>query len=79
MKKEWIWLVALSVCIVLIIPWSILRWQKEKVVSEDVQIRVLMPSGDIMKLPLEEYLIGVVAAEMPAEFEVEALKAQVVA
>ncbi|WP_210364438.1 stage II sporulation protein D [Bacillus sp. REN3] len=28
------------------------------------------------KLPLNEYLIGVVAAEMPAEFELEALKAQ---
>ena len=27
------------------------------------------------KLPLDEYLIGVVAAEMPAEFELEALKA----
>ena len=28
------------------------------------------------KLPMDEYLIGVVAAEMPAEFELEALKAQ---
>jgi stage II sporulation protein D len=27
-------------------------------------------------IPLEEYVIGVVAAEMPAEFELEALKAQ---
>lgn len=78
MKKDWIWLVALSVCIVLIIPWSILRWQKEKVVSQDVQIRVLMPSGTVTKLPLEEYLLGVVAAEMPAEFELDALKAQAV-
>ncbi|WP_053361047.1 stage II sporulation protein D [Bacillus sp. FJAT-27251] len=31
------------------------------------------------KLPLDEYLIGVVAAEMPAEFELEALKAQALA
>jgi stage II sporulation protein D len=30
----------------------------------------------IEKLSLEDYLIGVVAAEMPAEFELEALKAQ---
>ena len=30
-------------------------------------------------LPLEEYLVGVVAAEMPASFHVEALKAQAVA
>lgn len=30
----------------------------------------------IEKLPMEQYLIGVVAAEMPADFEMEALKAQ---
>lgn len=30
----------------------------------------------IDELPLEEYIVGVVAAEMPAEFELEALKAQ---
>jgi stage II sporulation protein D len=30
----------------------------------------------IEKLPLDQYLIGVVAAEMPADFEKEALKAQ---
>lgn len=32
----------------------------------------------IMKLPLEDYLKGVVAAEMPAAFHIEALKAQAV-
>jgi stage II sporulation protein D len=31
------------------------------------------------ELPLDEYLIGVVAAEMPAVFDEEALKAQAVA
>ncbi|MGX1901363.1 stage II sporulation protein D [Thermolongibacillus altinsuensis] len=30
----------------------------------------------IERIPLEEYVVGVVAAEMPAEFELEALKAQ---
>ena len=33
-------------------------------------------SKEIQNLPLESYLIGVVAAEMPADFEKEALKAQ---
>lgn len=47
--------------------------------KDDVKIRVLMPNGGVVKLPLEEYILGVVAAEMPAEFEVEALKAQAVA
>ncbi|MBM7853727.1 stage II sporulation protein D [Desulfohalotomaculum tongense] len=36
-------------------------------------------SGKIEPLPLEEYLVGVVAAEMPASFPMEALKAQAVA
>ena len=35
--------------------------------------------GEIYELPLEDYLTGVVAAEMPAGFEAEALKAQAVA
>ncbi|MCM3442873.1 stage II sporulation protein D [Metabacillus halosaccharovorans] len=33
----------------------------------------------IESIPLEEYVIGVVASEMPAEFETEALKAQALA
>ncbi|MGI9953446.1 stage II sporulation protein D [Moorellaceae bacterium AZ2] len=35
--------------------------------------------GEIRALPLEEYVAGVVAGEMPADFELEALKAQAVA
>jgi len=42
-------------------------------------IRVyLHESGEIVELPLDEYLVGVLAAEMPAEFPEEALKAQAV-
>lgn len=33
----------------------------------------------VEEIPLEEYVIGVVASEMPAEFELEALKAQALA
>ena len=36
-------------------------------------------SGEILKIPDKEFLIGVVASEMPAAFEDEALKAQAVA
>lgn len=36
-------------------------------------------SGKTEEMPLEEYLIGVVGAEMPASFPLEALKAQAVA
>lgn len=44
------------------------------------QVRVyLSATGTTMNLPLEDYVTGVVAAEMPAEFRVEALKAQAIA
>lgn len=33
-------------------------------------------AGNIEEIPLEEYIVGVVASEMPADFELEALKAQ---
>lgn len=36
-------------------------------------------SKEIEKHPLEKYIVGVVASEMPAEFELEALKAQALA
>jgi len=39
----------------------------------------LLHEGNILTLPLEEYITGVVAAEMPASFNIEALKAQAVA
>ena len=78
MKKEWAWLIGLSLCIIFVIPWSVIRWQKDKL-TNDVQIRVLMSNGEVVTLPLEKYLVGVVAAEMPAEFEIEALKAQAIA
>ena len=32
--------------------------------------------GDIENVPIEEYVVGVLASEMPADFEMEALKAQ---
>ncbi len=36
-------------------------------------------TSEIINLPMEEYIVGVVAAEMPANFPLEALKAQAVA
>ena len=36
-------------------------------------------SNEETNLDLEEYVIGVVAGEMPASFEIEALKAQAIA
>lgn len=43
-------------------------------------VRVYREKSKIVdKIPLEEYVYGVVASEMPASFEIEALKAQAIA
>ena len=47
-------------------------------VSVPDRLRVLH-DGAVTEMVLEDYLVGVVAAEMPADFEAEALKAQAVA
>lgn len=44
-----------------------------------VTVRLLETDGTVRELTLEEYLWGVVAAEMPAAFQAEALKAQAAA
>lgn len=47
--------------------------------SDSLKIKVYLPdSSKVVELPLSEYLVGVVAAEMPPEFHDEALKAQFV-
>lgn len=51
---------------------------KENNVVEDKVITLRRTNGEVVQLNLEEYLIGVVAAEMPASFNIEALKAQAV-
>lgn len=49
------------------------------IVSSGKMITVKRSNGTILNIELEEYLIGVVAAEMPASFSTEALKAQAIA
>lgn len=46
--------------------------------KEERKIPILKKSGEITYLALEQYILGVVLAEMPASFEQEALKAQAV-
>lgn len=48
-------------------------------IKNDESISVKRSNGEIINIPLEEYLIGVVGSEMPASFNIEALKAQAVA
>jgi len=47
--------------------------------DETRQVSLLLEDGSVKKMSLADYLWGVVAAEMPASFEPEALKAQAVA
>lgn len=49
-----------------------------EVKSDARNISVLI-DGTVQNMDIEDYLLGVIAAEMPASFEVEALKAQAVA
>lgn len=44
----------------------------------ELQVEVIMSDGGVKSMNLEDYLVGVVLAEMPASFETEALKAQAV-
>lgn len=58
-------------------------YSKEKSISkqEDTsfkQVTIYRSNGNVVSMDLEEYLIGVVGAEMPASFQMEALKAQAV-
>lgn len=48
-------------------------------INKTFNVRVLKSDNSIINVDLEEYLIGVLAGEMPLSFEEEALKAQAVA
>ena len=55
---------------------------KKGIITNDISnatIRVLKKDNTVEKIDLEEYLIGVVSAEIPVYFEEEAIKAQAVA
>ena len=79
--------IVVAVLVVLLLPIYIfnkfsesflLEKNKEQTVTETM-IAVLQSNDKVVSLPLEEYILGVVLQEMPAEFELEALKAQAVA
>jgi stage II sporulation protein D len=54
--------------------------KKEQTQAGKIKLKVyIKDKGTVEEMPLEEYIKGVVAAEMPVDFEPEALKAQAVA
>jgi stage II sporulation protein D len=87
--KNFVYYVFIMVVVVILLPLFIVKscsieQEDVKIIQEtpeqEVKIKVYNSSeGNIMELSLEEYVKGVVAAEMPADFGIEALKAQAVA
>ncbi len=64
--------------LVLLVPFFLTRCYREP--RPEIPVRLyLTGKGKVITLDLEDYLVGVVAAEMPASFHPEALKAQAVA
>lgn len=52
----------------------------EQQAAEEPTVSVYLTKTEtVEELPLEQYVVGVLAAEMPAEFQLEALKAQAIA
>lgn len=80
MKKMLTMFALLSVIAVLGIPAAVNRLSPAKIEKTGTMVHMYSHStGQIVNLSVDDYVIGVVAAEMPAEFPEEALKAQAVA
>ena len=84
MRNKILLAVVLMLRAILIIVSLSIKKVTEPIVMEEgkepIVIRLLDEStNEITNINLEDYIIGVVAAEMPASFELEALKAQAVA
>ena len=80
--------ILLLILIIILIPVLIISiFNKESIIyklkygsinNKIVRVKI-NKTGEIKNVPLEEYVIGVVAGEMPATFNLEALKSQAVA
>lgn len=85
-NRFWFWLIVLGCFLYLISHFfrglgSYFFSEKEiKLQEEMVRVKVWdKETGRLLEMGLESYVVGVVAAEMPASFPIEALKAQAVA
>ena len=75
----------LIIIILFLLPIAVISFQKEETNfnlpknTSDIEVKVKIDDNTVTTMPLEEYVLGVVAAEMPASFHEEALKAQAIA
>lgn len=73
--------------LIILIPYMIVTFfiQENNIIvpnektKSDINVRVKKVDGAIMSVNFEDYIVGVLAGEMPVSFELEALKAQAVA
>lgn len=77
--------ILLLTCIIVLIPYLVINLfvrddEMKFQYTSNMQVRVKRTeSNEIVNIPFEDYIIGVLAGEMPVTFEKEALKAQAVA
>ncbi|MFZ5647007.1 MAG: stage II sporulation protein D [Bacillota bacterium] len=80
MKRRLTIFFILIVAAVIVIPAAVNWFSPARIEKSGTLVHMYShASGKIINLPVEDYVIGVLAAEMPAEFPEEALKAQAVA
>ena len=82
MKNKILYIISIILFFIAVISFNVnvktnFIWPK-KPIKKEMTISVLI-NGNIKTLSLEEYVVGVVAGEMPASFNIEALKAQAIA
>ena len=75
--------ILLLTCIIIFIPYIIVNlFIKDEEIkfkyTSNMMVRVKQ-DDEIVKVPFEDYIVGVLAGEKPVSFELEALKAQAVA
>lgn len=77
--------ILLLTCLIIFIPYIIVTIfiqddEIKLIYHSNMSIRVKkVDTNEIVNVPFEDYIIGVLAGEMPVNFEIEALKAQAVA
>lgn len=75
--RKYLWIIILFLAFILAYFWKQADHHPEQIKEPSVQL-YLHEKNEVISLALENYIIGTVAAEMPASFEMEALKAQAV-
>ena len=78
-KLNFLFIIGIA-CILFFLPFLFYKQQRSITLQQENVCEIMITvEGLSNPIPLEQYIIGVVAAEMPASFQPEALKAQAVA